>query len=1253
MADKKKQIQFKDGLFEFSKGINSGVAPIILPRDQLSFAINATVRGTFASNRPALRKISLDFQGDTNAQRIFEDQGLWQGGCFFKSEYGTEAMVVQIGGSLFQVRPDTTGGAVVTDVSIPGDLNNSGIPIAWMWQAERWMIIQNGQQLPIFYDGQTSRRSFGPTHIIGVTAIDWAVPAVGGSVDVTLVDPYTGPTNQVVLVDDVYYQVNSSGVGFQITLRNLTESAGGTIPIGTQLQIPSNLIGLTTTTVVTSNTFQPGRNGNALLQLDHPLTASEAFLFPGTCGGGATFIRTPDTGNTYNSSQALGEPHTPDAHSPVNCPTFRSNLAAGIIEIFLYGGGLFGVNGAIIPAHSAVYRGAFNSTSQAGVLNQAFAVPALGATVDVVLNNPYLGALGQRVVINGAVYEIVATNNTPVPSNTINITNINDNPSTVPNRGPGTPTTPGIFRTVQEIGVGRMGTYGKGRNWYSLPDGRSYRATDIVGSSSGSPALKFRDAVLRETHNTFLTTGDFVIPGNIGDIQSMTFMANLDTSLGQGPLQIGTPDTIFSCDAPVDESTWQSISNPIQTVSLKGQGSLSQYGAINLNSDLIFRSRIGWGSLILAIREFYTWGNTPISEELKRIVVQDDKTLLPFNSSIDFDNRLISTTKPVQSQAGVFHQGFMAMNLDPVSTLAGKSPSIYDGLWEGVNALQWIAGQFSGNNRAFAFSYNTVANKIELYELLKDNEATADFDGAENVPIGWSIESSVLFRNVKGKDPNDLCRLEAGVFFLANVVGEVRYEIFYRPQFHPCWILWDSGSVCANTNGQKQNKASIGIRAPSADDCDPSNNRPFKISESFQFKFVFHGSCQFYGARFIASAFDEPEFIPPPCKLECPVLDCVPDNDYGLYNLQNRALGAPATPFSNQEVFFTHGCPSGDILHFTGSLPYWVTFDSSLGFIGKAGTFVGTTQDEANANAQAQLDAIGNAAISGGTLTCGPAVPPAPTIVLVNIDTSGWTDSNAYGFVEVAGVLYGIGETNLFSSADGVNWASVGAHGMGSVDSMTHGLGLFVVNDGGFVGNIYSSPDGVVWTPHALAGNFPHSIAFGAGIFVALNFAGDSYTSPDGINWTQHVGATGMTFPVALTFGLGLFVAVGKDRQIFTSPDGVTWTARQNLGGDDYHCVNFVNSTFLAAGEAGLLYTSPDALIWTAQVSGVANDIGSVGGAGGTFLFVTSSGPNLLTYTSPDAAIWTLDRTVASFKTATHQGTQFLPSANVIDVGLA
>lgn len=427
---------------------------------------------------------------------------------------------------------------------------------------------------------------------------------------------------------------------------------------------------------------------------------------------------------------------------------------------------------------------------------------------------------------------------------------------------------------IPQLPPGRMGAYGLGRNVMCLADGKRFIYGDIVGGSSGQKALNFRDAVLNVTENAFLVGGGFFsVPGSIGDIRAMLFTSTLDVALGQGPLQVFTATKVFSCAVPTDRLTWQNLQNPILTESLIGNGAQGQNSTLSCNSDTYFRSVDGIRSLILARREFSTgWGNTPQSREVQRLLDPDAQNLLQFGSGIYFDNRLLMTIKPTSTENGVYHQGLVALNFDPVSSLRGKLPSIYDGAWTGLNIMDMFTGEFSAVQRAYAFNFNTSLAEIELWEILTSAQTELIADNGQN-PITMAMESSTRFGE-EDRQPTDRSfkRLTNGEIAISDLQGRVDFEVYYKPDDWPCWVLWHSWSECAKMdveNGKPQFRPRMGLGTPSGTPCDESTNRPLREAFSFQFKLVITGHCTFVGAKFCSVVIPKPKFAPMGCKSIC------------------------------------------------------------------------------------------------------------------------------------------------------------------------------------------------------------------------------------------------------------------------------------------------------------------------------------------------------------------------------------------------
>jgi hypothetical protein len=539
-----------------------------------------------------------------------------------------------------------------------------------------------------------------------------------------------------------------------------------------------------------------------------------------------------------------------------------------------------GANNPLFFDNAATVRSNYNSpTNYSTTVGTNFIIPAVGATVTVTFTSGANVAQGDLITVqNKGTYQVSDISGTP----NIVLLNLTSGPV-------GGTITAGTALLWTHLGTelppGRMGVYGLGRNWIALPDGKQFVASDLVGGSSGTQSENFRDAVLEITENLYLAGGgNFTVPGSVGDIQAMKFTATLDVSLGQGPLQVFTPTDVFSCQAPVDRLTWQDVTNPILTQSLIGNGGLAQNGTVSVNGDTIFRSIDGIRSLILARRDFDTWGNVPISREVEPQLSKDSPDLLGWCSAVVFDNRMLMTCLPVLHIKGIYWRGLIPLNFDPISTLRGKAPSVYDGtLWTGLNVLQLFTGQFNKVNRTYALCLDLINEPtLELYELLPSSTTEIHDDGTER--ITWLLESAVLFRENVNK--RELLRLKDGEIWLDNIQGKVDVQVFYRPDSYPCWVPWHAFQVCENedatktTDGKPGYRTRLGIGEPSGTPCESSNNRPLRTGFWFQLRIVVTGHCEFKGAR--VKAVTEPQSSYAPiagCVAGESVLPCTWDSN--------------------------------------------------------------------------------------------------------------------------------------------------------------------------------------------------------------------------------------------------------------------------------------------------------------------------------------------------------------------------------------
>lgn len=356
---------------------------------------------------------------------------------------------------------------------------------------------------------------------------------------------------------------------------------------------------------------------------------------------------------------------------------------------------------------------------------------------------------------------------------------------------------------IKEIPSGVLGLYAWGRIWVALSDFRTFAAGDIVYGPSGTPAEGGVDAILKFTENDFLNEGGFfAVPSSAGTITAMIALATIDTSLGIGPILIGTNTSVISVNAPVDRTTWKNLQYPIQTISLLDYGPVGPRSTVSAFNDVWFRSLDGVRSFIVARRNTVSPGNVPLSHEVSPVLANDDDPLLFKGSAIVFDNRLFMTVAPrLVADSGTVHDGLAVINFDSLSTMAGKQPPIWEGVRSGLAILQVVRGHIRGVERAFALALNESNGVIELWEITRENSGYYDtyraVAGDHTSIVRTSIQTAL---ETKRFDYDRLVKLVMGELYLDDIVDEITLVIKFKPDEYPGWITWATIHLCASVS---------------------------------------------------------------------------------------------------------------------------------------------------------------------------------------------------------------------------------------------------------------------------------------------------------------------------------------------------------------------------------------------------------------------------------------------------------------------
>jgi hypothetical protein len=190
-------------------------------------------------------------------------------------------------------------------------------------------------------------------------------------------------------------------------------------------------------------------------------------------------------------------------------------------------------------------------------------------------------------------------------------------------------------------------------------------------------------------------------------------------------------------------------------------------------------------------------------------------------------------------------------------------------------------------------------------------------------------------------------------------------------------------------------------------------------------------------------------------------------------------------------------------------------------------------------------------------------------------------------------------------------------------------------------GMVITSEEGTQWTVRRNGcSEYPPlyeilAVTYARNVFVAVGYLGDIYSSIDGLSWVQRAQAPFANFN-GVAYGNGRFVAVGDGQlisggttttNVYVSLDGTNWTSR-NFGFSDFlGSVAFNGSVFVATGWNGDVYRSTLGTSWTA--TGVGPSISRVSVCNGLFIIPRGIGTNLV---SPDGATWAMQTNDSSLR---------------------
>ena len=343
-----------------------------------------------------------------------------------------------------------------------------------------------------------------------------------------------------------------------------------------------------------------------------------------------------------------------------------------------------------------------------------------------------------------------------------------------------------------EVPVGTRMAYGYGRLFVQRGE-RAVLGGDVY--RTGDP-----DSCLRFTEWFQLNGGYHIgLQDTFGPITGMAFMPLVDSSMGIGPLLIGSARGIRTFHVELPRATWFS-SGGFSTVMVADQGFASHEGIAIANGDLWYRSPDGIRSLVLN----RGMNNAPITvnhgSDLAPFLDEETDWAIDQAEAVIHDGRLfctaiarqalayVSPTKASETAVDRYHAGLYVLDLIPIGGLSVRQPPAWDGLWTGMNPISLAQGRVQGRERLLVIGKRN-RNRNTLW-LLDEARKGLDRDAAgEDVPV----PARLYLPRLEGQDPWKAKRITGGRFHLTGISGAATFGGYVRPMGADFWVRWCAG----------------------------------------------------------------------------------------------------------------------------------------------------------------------------------------------------------------------------------------------------------------------------------------------------------------------------------------------------------------------------------------------------------------------------------------------------------------------------
>lgn len=343
---------------------------------------------------------------------------------------------------------------------------------------------------------------------------------------------------------------------------------------------------------------------------------------------------------------------------------------------------------------------------------------------------------------------------------------------------------PGV--ALPEVPVSALGAYVQNRLWVSNAV-HEFTASDPVGGINLDAPITFEE-VLAPAGAYLGQVFSLGSQSSNQPITAMGFLQVADTSTGVGPLFVATKNSIYTYQATLPRSQWESTT--FGRLALYNAGIAGARAFSNQNSDIMFLSGDNQiRSLLLGRSQQERWENAPLSREVTPWLEEfSRKELTHLGVVSSYKNRVFVAAAPYRASAisldnkPIFdyaHGGMIVMELDNVSGLGSAAVPAWVGLWTGISPMEMIVME----EGPYIFSKDDGGIN-RLYYV--DDEISYDVFKGERV----NIVSRIYTREYDFGKPFQDKEIGNVSYSISNVEGAFNFLVEYKPGNLDRWSKW-------------------------------------------------------------------------------------------------------------------------------------------------------------------------------------------------------------------------------------------------------------------------------------------------------------------------------------------------------------------------------------------------------------------------------------------------------------------------------